>query len=44
MLFDQLDYAGFAPMLRLRAGRKSSNDSRYDIRELSVSLGIESKF
>lgn len=44
MLFDQWDYAGFAPLLRLRAGRKSSNDSRYDIREFSVSLGIESKF
>ncbi len=44
MLFDQYDYAGFAPMLRLRAGRKSSNDSRYDIQEFSVSLGIESKF
>ncbi len=44
MFFDRLDYAGFAPMLRLRAGRKSSNDSRFDIEELSLSLGIESKF
>ncbi len=44
LLFERLDYAGFAPMLRLRAGRKTSNDSRYDTRELSVSLGIESKF
>jgi hypothetical protein len=44
LFFDQYDYAGFAPMLRVRAGRKTSNDSRFDTRELSVSLGIESKF
>ncbi len=44
VLFDRVDYAGFAPMLRFRVGRKGSNDSRYDTRELSVSLGIESKF
>ena len=31
-------------MLRLRAGRKKSNDSRYSMREFSLSLGIESKF
>lgn len=44
LFFDRLDYAGFAPMLRLRSGRKSSNDSRFDTREITVSLGIESKF
>lgn len=44
LFFDRYDYAGFAPMLRLRAGRKSSNDSRFDITEYTVSLGIESKF
>lgn len=44
MLFHEMDYAGFAPMLRLRAGRKTSNDSRYSMREMSLSLGIESKF
>jgi hypothetical protein len=44
LFFDRLDYAGFAPMLRLRMGRKSSNDSRFDIEELSMSLGIQSKF
>lgn len=44
VFFDKMDYAGFAPMLRLRTGRKSSNDSRYDTRELSVTLGIQSKF
>lgn len=44
LFFDRYDYAGFAPILRLRAGKKSSNDSRFDITEFSVSLGIESKF
>ncbi|MCA0870106.1 hypothetical protein LCL97_04685 [Seohaeicola saemankumensis] len=44
MFFHEMDYAGFAPMLRLRAGKKSSNDSRYSMREMSLSLGIESKF
>lgn len=44
LLFADYDYAGFAPMLRLRAGRKTSNDSRYSMRELSLSFSIESKF
>lgn len=44
MFFDQIDYAGFAPMLRIRAGRRRSNDSRFNSREVSVSLGIQSKF
>ena len=44
MMFDKFDYAGFAPTVRLLAGRRSSNDSRYDISEFSISLGIESKF
>ncbi|MEM7321123.1 MAG: hypothetical protein AAF408_19125, partial [Pseudomonadota bacterium] len=42
--FDRYDYAGFAPMLRLRAGKRSSNDSRFNFREISLSMGIESKF
>ncbi|MGJ8625706.1 MAG: tetratricopeptide repeat protein [Sulfitobacter sp.] len=42
--FPDVDYAGFAPTVRVRAGRKYSNISRYDTRELSVSLGIQSKF
>jgi Tfp pilus assembly protein PilF len=42
--FPDMDYAGFAPTVRVRAGKKSSNISRYDTRELSVSLGIQSKF
>ncbi|NRB20709.1 MAG: hypothetical protein HRU33_25045 [Rhodobacteraceae bacterium] len=44
MFFERYDYAGFAPVLRLRAGRKSSNHSRFETREFSLSLGIESKF
>jgi polyisoprenoid-binding protein YceI len=44
LLFNDMDYAGFAPILRLRTGRKSSNISRFDIRELTLALGIESKF
>lgn len=44
LFFHEMDYAGFAPMLRIRAGRKDSNDSRYAMQEFSVSLGIESKF
>ncbi len=44
LFFDRFDYAGFAPMLRIRTGRKSSNDSRFDTREFSVSLSIQSKF
>lgn len=42
--FHRYDYAGFAPVLRLRSGKRSSNDSRYDISETSLSLGIESTF
>lgn len=44
LFFDKYDYAGFAPLLRVRTGQKDSNVSRFDIREFSVSLGIESKF
>ena len=42
--FPDIDYAGFAPNLRISAGRTSSNVSRYETRQLSVSLGIRSKF
>lgn len=44
LFFPDLDYAGFAPAVTLRAGRKSSNISRFDTREVSMSLGIASKF
>lgn len=44
LMFEDWDYAGFSPSLRIRAGKTSSNDSRFSTRELSVGLGIESKF
>jgi hypothetical protein len=44
LFFYQYDYAGFAPVLRIRTGRKVSNFSPFSARELSVSLSIQSKF
>lgn len=44
LLFTDYDYAGFAPMLRLRSGKRMSNHSVYESSEFSLSLGIESKF
>lgn len=44
MVFNDYDIAGFAPSVRIRSGRKSSNFSRFDTREFTVSLGIQSKF
>ncbi len=44
LIFDQYDYAGFVPTLRFRGGRKKSNFSLFSSRELSVSLGLGSKF
>lgn len=44
LFFYQYDYAGFAPILRVRTGRKSSNFSQFSTRELSVSLSIQSRF
>lgn len=44
LTFEEYDYAGFSPRLRLRAGRTRSNDSRFNTRELSIGLGIESNF
>jgi len=44
LFFPDMDYAGFAPSVTFRAGRKSSNISRFDTSQLSVSLGIQSKF
>lgn len=43
-IFDKYDYAGFVPTLRLRTGRKKSNFSRFSSRELSLSVGVGSKF
>ncbi|MFW8593466.1 hypothetical protein ACOHWE_04595 [Cribrihabitans neustonicus] len=44
LFFERFDYAGFAPMLRLRGGKRSSNHNRFDSTEFSVSLGIETTF
>lgn len=44
VFFEDYDYAGFAPMLRLRAGKRFSNHSRYESSEISFSLGVVSKF
>lgn len=44
VFFEKYDYAGFAPVLRLRTGRKNSNHSRFETREFSLSLGFDTKF
>ncbi|MEM6759915.1 MAG: hypothetical protein AAF601_10595 [Pseudomonadota bacterium] len=42
--FHEYDYGGFAPSVRLRAGRRDSNVSRYDSTEVSVNFQIRSTF
>jgi hypothetical protein len=42
--FEDYDYAGFAPTLKLRMERTKSNFSAYTSREISIALGIQSKF
>ena len=44
LFFEEYDYLGFAPEVTVRAGRRSSNVSRFNTREVSVSLGVQSKF
>jgi hypothetical protein len=44
MVFNELDFAGFVPSMQVRTGQRRSNISRYSTEELSVSLGIQSKF
>jgi hypothetical protein len=44
ILFEGLDYAGFAPSLTIRAQRTRSNVSRFETSEMAVSLGIQSRF
>ena len=44
MIFPDFDYAGFAPSLRVATSRTKSNVSRFETRELSVALSIQSKF
>ena len=44
MHFDKLDFAGFSPAVTMRARRSDSNISRFDTRELTLSIGIQSNF
>lgn len=44
LFFSDYDYAGFAPKVTLRTGRKDSNISLFETRELSFLVGIQSKF
>lgn len=44
MFFVDYDLAGFSPTVRVRTGRRTSNVSRFETEEFSVSLGIQSKF
>lgn len=44
MTLKDFDYAGFVPSLQLRAARTRSNDSRFTTREMSLTLGITSRF
>ena len=43
-VFEDIDYAGFVPRLSIQAARSRSNDSRFTTRQLTLSLGITSKF
>ncbi|WP_299664888.1 hypothetical protein [uncultured Ruegeria sp.] len=42
--FRNIDYAGFIPTMRIKAGKSLSNVSRFDTREVSISFGVQSKF
>nr|WP_255723205.1 surface lipoprotein assembly modifier [Thalassobius sp. Cn5-15] len=42
--FTQFDYAGFAPTVTLRSRRTTSNVSRFETRETTLSLGVRSSF
>ncbi|MEX0370735.1 MAG: hypothetical protein AB3N09_08900 [Tateyamaria sp.] len=42
--FADYDVGGFAPTVRVRTGRRTSNVNRFDIDETTVTLGIQSKF
>ncbi|MEO0402020.1 MAG: hypothetical protein AAF214_06560 [Pseudomonadota bacterium] len=44
LFFADYDFAGFAPTVRLRSGRRSSNVNRFEISETTITLGIQSKF
>lgn len=42
--FDRFEFAGFSPELTISTRRTSSNVSRFDTNELSMSIGIKSNF
>ena len=44
LFFADFDFAGFAPTVQLRTGRRSSNVNRFETSETTVTLGIQSKF
>lgn len=44
LFFADYDFAGFAPNLRIRTGRRTSNVNRFEIDETTITLGIQSKF
>lgn len=44
LFFSDYDFAGFAPTLQLRTGRRTSNVNRFEINETAITLGIASKF
>lgn len=44
LFFPDLDFAGFAPTVNLRSGRRTSNVNRFEISETTISIGIQSKF
>ncbi len=44
LFFEDYDYAGFAPSVRLRAGQRQSNISRFEGDEFSVGFEIKSRF
>jgi hypothetical protein len=43
-VFEDVDYAGFAPRLSIRTSQTESNISRFSTEQLTVTLGIASKF
>ncbi|APX11017.1 surface lipoprotein assembly modifier [Tateyamaria omphalii] len=44
LFFKDYDFAGFAPTIRLRTGRRTSNVNRFETDETTITLGIQSKF
>lgn len=44
LFFADYDFAGFAPTIRFRTGRRTSNVNRFEIDETTITLGIQSKF